>query len=98
MLRRKKEDTVNGQKLIDLPARTVTVIPCPFDASEQAFYTALETKMADVLDNLLASSKGNSAYISVLLLLLRLRQGKPVPFLLDCHGAHDAQLVIIRCL
>jgi len=75
MLRRRKDDILNGKKLIELPKRTVQIISCPFDASEQAFYVSLETKMNETLEKLMKSDKGNN-YMSVLLLLLRLRQGK----------------------
>lgn len=74
MLRRRKDDIINGKKLIELPQRTVEVISCPFDAAERTFYEALENKMDEVLEKLLNQDKG-SKYISVLLLLLRLRQG-----------------------
>jgi SNF2 family DNA or RNA helicase len=77
MLRRTKDQTLNGQRLIDLPARTVNIVSCDFDPAEKAFYDALEKKMGIVLEKLMSSSKnGNSSYISVLLLLLRLRQGE----------------------
>ena len=76
MLRRTKDQTLNGEKLIELPARNVNVVSCEFDSAEQEFYTALETKMEAVLQKLMASDTGNRAYMSVLLLLLRLRQGK----------------------
>lgn len=74
MLRRRKDDEINGKKLIELPKRTIEIVSCPFDASERTFYTSLETKMDDVLEKLMNQEKG-SKYISVLLLLLRLRQG-----------------------
>jgi SNF2 family DNA or RNA helicase len=80
MLRRTKDQTINGEKLIDLPLRNVNVISCPFDDAEQEFYNALETKMSDTLEKLMATKGGNSAYISVLLLLLRLRQGDLIHF------------------
>jgi SNF2 family DNA or RNA helicase len=75
MLRRQKTQILNGKPLIELPKRTVNIISCPFDASELAFYNALENKMEHVIEKLMSQSKGNSAYMSVLLLLLRLRQG-----------------------
>lgn len=75
MLRRRKDQFLNGKPLIELPQRTVNVISCPFDSSEQAFYDGLENKMEDVIEKLMAQSKGKNNYISVLLLLLRLRQG-----------------------
>ena len=75
MLRRCKEQYLNGKPLIELPGRFVNIVSCPFDASEQAFYDSLENKMENMIEKLMANSKGNNAYISVLLLLLRLRQG-----------------------
>jgi len=76
MLRRQKDDILNGKRLIELPKRTVKIISCPFDALEKALYASLETKMNETLEKLMNSDKGNK-YMSVLLLLLRLRQGKP---------------------
>jgi SNF2 family DNA or RNA helicase len=75
MLRRRKDQTLNGEVLIKLPKRTVQVISCKFDDSESQFYNALESKMEGVIEKLMSSGQGNSSYISVLLLLLRLRQG-----------------------
>lgn len=75
MLRRRKDDTLNGKRLIELPKRTVEIVSCPFDVTERAFYASLETKMSETLEKLMNSDKGNK-YMSVLLLLLRLRQGK----------------------
>lgn len=81
MLRRRKEDTLNGKALIDLPARNLEVVSCPFDASEAGFYKSLETKMESTLDKLMSdkSKSAGSNYMSVLLLLLRLRQGTVSP-------------------
>jgi len=82
MLRRTtKDQSLNGKRLIELPKRTVNIISCPFDSSELAFYNALENKMEVVIEKLMARSKGNSAYMSVLLLLLRLRQACNHPVL-----------------
>lgn len=77
MLRRTKDQKLNGSKLIELPKRLVNIVSCEFDSSEKAFYDALETKMGDTLEKLMASNSRKSSYMSVLLLLLRLRQGEP---------------------
>lgn len=79
MLRRQKDQILNGKPLIELPKRTVNIISCPFDPSELAFYNALENKMEHVIEKLMSQNKGNNAYMSVLLLLLRLRQGSLLP-------------------
>ncbi|KAF8635554.1 hypothetical protein AX15_000207 [Amanita polypyramis BW_CC] len=81
MLRRTKDQTLNGKRLIELPKRIVNIVSCPFDSSEKAFYNALETKMGDILEKLMTSNTGKSAYMSVLLLLLRLRQSCDHPAL-----------------
>ena len=75
MLRRQKDQILNGKALIELPNRTVNVVSCDFDPSEKSFYDSLESKMESVIENLMATTKGNNNYFSVLLLLLRLRQG-----------------------
>ena len=81
MLRRQKDQILNGKALIELPKRTVNVVSCDFDPSEKSFYDSLESKMESVIEKLMASSKGNSSYLSVLVLLLRLRQGTVInPF------------------
>jgi hypothetical protein len=35
---------LDGKPILNLPARIVQVVQCPFDAEERAFYTALEQK------------------------------------------------------
>ncbi|KAF7762156.1 hypothetical protein Agabi119p4_8749 [Agaricus bisporus var. burnettii] len=92
MLRRRKDDELNGKKLIELPKRTIQIVSCPFDPSEQEFYTSLETKMGDVLEDLMNQEKGNK-YISVLLLLLRLRQACNHPLLVTKDYKKDLEAV-----
>ncbi|KAK7040722.1 hypothetical protein VNI00_009628 [Paramarasmius palmivorus] len=77
MLRRRKDDTMNGKKLIELPKRCVSIVSCPFSAAEQHFYSELEGKMEKVLEKINQDAQAagkNANYMSVLLLLLRLRQ------------------------
>lgn len=90
MLRRRKDQTLNGKALIDLPKRLVNVIPCDFDSSERAFYDSLETKMEGVIEKLM-STKGGNSYISVLLLLLRLRQACNHPILVSEDYKQDSE-------
>ncbi|KAJ7868591.1 SNF2 family N-terminal domain-containing protein [Mycena olivaceomarginata] len=44
MFRRTKAEVAS---VLKLPARTVVILPCEFDASEQQFYTALKKQRAD---------------------------------------------------
>lgn len=74
MLRRRKDQLLNGEALIKLPKRQIEIVSCEFDASEREFYGALEDKMEDVIEKLMSSTKGNK-YIGALTMLLRLRQG-----------------------
>ncbi|KAF9523816.1 SNF2 family N-terminal domain-containing protein [Crepidotus variabilis] len=91
MLRRRKDQLLNGEVLIKLPKRTVDIVPCEFDPAEREFYDALESKMEGVIEKIMAKSGGNS-YISVLTLLLRLRQACNHPILVssDYKGDTDA--------
>ncbi|KAF9541344.1 hypothetical protein CPC08DRAFT_650606, partial [Agrocybe pediades] len=91
MLRRTKDQTLNGEALIQLPKRTVKVLTCTFDQTEREFYESLETKMEGVIEKLMASSKGGSNYISVLLLLLRLRQACNHPILVSKDYKKDSE-------
>lgn len=75
MLRRRKDQLLNGEVLIKLPKRNVETISCKFDASEREFYTALEKQMGDIIEKLMSSKNGGNKYIGALTLLLRLRQG-----------------------
>lgn len=74
MLRRRKDQLIDGKALIELPPRHLEVVSCEFSPVEQAFYDELAAKMDSTLETLMAQ-EGKKDYISVLLLLLRLRQG-----------------------
>lgn len=93
MLRRRKDDQLNGKVLIQLPKRTLEIMSCDFDASERAFYDALESKMESVIEKLMKQSAktGGSNYMSVLLLLLRLRQACNHPVLVSADYKKDSE-------
>ncbi|KAK7038089.1 SNF2 family DNA-dependent ATPase [Favolaschia claudopus] len=94
MLRRTKTQELNGKALVSLPPRTVKIISCSFMPSEQAFYSALETKMESVIEKIMRQSGGGgSAYIGVLLLLLRLRQACNHPCLVSKDYKKDIDAV-----
>lgn len=75
MLRRKKDSTVDGKVLIDLPPRNLNLVECDFDEDERAFYEALNAKIQLTLNKFIKSGTTMSNYTSMLVLLLRLRQG-----------------------
>ncbi|KAJ3756758.1 SNF2 family N-terminal domain-containing protein [Lentinula raphanica] len=77
MLRRRKDDTLNGKSPLALPKRIVNVVPCTFSSFEREFYDGLEARMTDIVDNLVTKAnrgRQKTNYMSVLQLLLRLRQ------------------------
>ena len=74
MLRRLKTDEIDGKPLITLPERRLDIIDCEFDRHEREFYDELESRMEGAVKRLMQQGSTNT-YTSVLLLLLRLRQG-----------------------
>lgn len=74
MLRRSKDDTINGIQILDLPPKTITVVKCDFSKHERRFYNSLEVKMVDEMAKI-QRTHDNRAYMHVLTMLLRLRQG-----------------------
>lgn len=74
MLRRTKNQILNGKPLLELPERTLELVECTFSPSEKEFYRLLETRMTSEVDKLVRSENVN--YTHVLVLLLRLRQGE----------------------
>ena len=75
MLRRSKDDTINGIQILDLPPKTISVVKCDFSKQERRFYGALEVKMRDAMAKI-QRTNDNRAYIHMLTMLLRLRQGE----------------------
>ena len=75
MLRRRKTDILNGKALVELPKRTVEIVPCDFDEEERSFYTSLEEKITSAMEKVMAAGDIQRSYTHILVLLLRLRQG-----------------------
>jgi SNF2 family DNA or RNA helicase len=74
MLRRLKTDEIDGKPLVTLPERRLDIIDCEFDRHEREFYDDLENRMEGAVERLMQQGS-TKAYTSMLLLLLRLRQG-----------------------
>ncbi|KAI0039548.1 hypothetical protein FA95DRAFT_1684246 [Auriscalpium vulgare] len=92
MLRRQKTDLLNGQPLLDLPGRYVSVVPCEFDPEEHQFYQALENKIEEAMEKFVKSGDVMKNYTNVMVLLLRLRQACNHPSLVskDYNTDRDA--------
>ncbi|OCF42130.1 hypothetical protein I317_04101 [Kwoniella heveanensis CBS 569] len=93
MLRRTKDATIDGKKILNLPGRTVQVTPCAFDAEERAFYDALEKKTELTFNKFVRSGTAMANYTSVLTLLLRLRQACVHPSLVTKSLSVDAEAI-----
>ncbi|WVF70244.1 hypothetical protein IAT40_005033 [Kwoniella sp. CBS 6097] len=93
MLRRTKDATIDGKKILNLPGRTVQVTPCDFDAEERAFYDALEKKTELTFNKFLKNGTAMANYTSVLTLLLRLRQACVHPSLVTKSLSVDAEAI-----
>lgn len=75
MLRRLKNSRLNGQALLELPPRQVEIVQCQFDEEEAEFYKALTEMVDTTLNKYIKSGNVMRNYTSVMVLLLRLRQG-----------------------
>ncbi len=85
MLRRTKNQTIKGKPLLVLPERIVEVVTCDFDPEEREFYNLLQERTATRLADIEAEGQlTGKSYTQVLLLLLRLRQGKQGVASLSC--------------
>jgi SNF2 family DNA or RNA helicase len=71
MLRRTKNQEIDGKPIIRLPPRTIEQIPCEFDKDERAFYESLEARTNVTMNKFIADRN----MMNMLILLLRLRQG-----------------------
>lgn len=75
MLRRTKTTLVNGKPILELPDRLVEIVDCPFDLGERAFYDKVNELVQNRLETLQQQGGVAKNYTSMLMLLLRLRQG-----------------------
>ncbi|KII90902.1 hypothetical protein PLICRDRAFT_106737 [Plicaturopsis crispa FD-325 SS-3] len=87
MLRRLKTHKLGGEPIVDLPSRTVEVIPCVFNAEERAFYTALRQNLVERF------AQGPSNFAMAMVMLLRLRQACDHNYLVMKRGNLDMAAV-----
>ncbi|WVQ61960.1 uncharacterized protein L199_000093 [Kwoniella botswanensis] len=93
MLRRTKDATIDGKKILNLPGRTVQVTPCEFDDEEKAFYDALEKKTELTFNKFVKNGSAMANYTSVLTMLLRLRQACVHPLLVTKSLTTDSDAI-----
>lgn len=84
LLRRTKQDKINGQLLLNLPVRNVDVKKLQFrDKDESDFYNAVVERSVVTVNRFVVSGTLALNYSHVLLMLLRLRQACSHPFLIE---------------
>ena len=83
MLRRRKDQMLRGNKIVDLPPVTNNVIHLDFEPGDLLFYQATERRIMDQFNELASHGEGYVMrhYTHVLVLLLRLRQAACHPYL-----------------
>ncbi|KAK8869977.1 hypothetical protein IAR55_000547 [Kwoniella newhampshirensis] len=77
-IRRNKESTLNGKKLLELPPKTTEVVTLGFTDEERQIYTAIENKFQVKFNSFLKKGTVMKHYSIMLVMLMRLRQ-------LTCH-------------
>ena len=68
---------------MQLPDRLVEIVDCPFDLAERAFYDKVNELVQNRLETLQHEGGVAKNYTSMLMLLLRLRQGAWIPHVLQ---------------
>ncbi|XP_064939507.1 helicase-like transcription factor CHR28 isoform X2 [Musa acuminata AAA Group] len=74
MLRRTKGTMINGEPIITLPPKIVTLKKVDFSEGERAFYTNLEAESREQFKVYANEGTVKENYVNILLMLLRLRQ------------------------
>ena len=82
MLRRHKDSTLNGVRLLNLPERTVDVVELNFSDEERSIYNGIEKRMQIRFNSFLRKGTVMKHYACILVMLLRLRQLTCHPYLL----------------
>lgn len=82
-LRRTKESEIDGERILQLPPKTIEKVHTVFNEKESEMYEALNTKTQDQVIRLLDAGVLGRNYSHVLVLLLRLRQACCHPLLMQ---------------
>ncbi|KAJ8908948.1 hypothetical protein NDN08_005648 [Rhodosorus marinus] len=94
MLRRTKHDrTPDGRRLLELPERITEICSIVQEPAERDFYNALYSRSRTSFDTYVAQGKVLSNMVSVLTLLLRLRQCCDHPFLFLSAPSSDVDMM-----
>ncbi|PWA45229.1 hypothetical protein CTI12_AA519490 [Artemisia annua] len=90
MLRRTKGTLIDGEPIIVLPPKTVTLKKVDFTADEREFYCRLEKESRAQFEEYAAAGTVQQNYVNILLMLLRLRQACDHPLLVrGCSSSSE---------
>ncbi|XP_065868604.1 helicase-like transcription factor CHR28 [Euphorbia lathyris] len=97
MLRRTKGTLIDGQPIINLPPKSISLMKVDFSPEERAFYTRLEADSRSKFKAYAAAGTVSQNYANILLMLLRLRQACDHPLLVktsvsDSYGKVSAEM------
>ncbi|CAA7048376.1 unnamed protein product [Microthlaspi erraticum] len=87
MLRRTKGTLLDGQPIINLPPKTISLSKVEFSEEERSFYMKLETASQSQMKKYAAAGTLNQNYANILLMLLRLRQACDHPELVKRYSS-----------
>ncbi|KAF2454610.1 SNF2 family N-terminal domain-containing protein [Lineolata rhizophorae] len=83
LLRRHKDSTIDGKRILNLPPRTIEIKHAVFNKDEKKIYEALRERSVVTFNRYLKKGHIRTNYMHVLLQLLRLRQACCHPRLLS---------------
>nr|XP_043620030.1 LOW QUALITY PROTEIN: helicase-like transcription factor CHR28 [Erigeron canadensis] len=89
MLRRTKATLLDGKPIISLPPKTISLKQIDFTAEERRFYAELEAESKAQFKEYEAAGTIEQNYVSILLMLLRLRQACDHPLLVRRNSKSD---------
>lgn len=87
MLRRTKATTIDGQPIVSLPPRIVSLCQTEFSPEERSFYTCLEAASREQFQDYAKAGTVQSNYVNILVMLLHLRQACDHPALVKSRAA-----------
>ncbi|KAF9003233.1 SNF2 family N-terminal domain-containing protein [Cyathus striatus] len=91
LLRRKKDSTLDGKRLIELPDKTIDLVKLEFSPEEREIYNMVEARTQAKFNRFLRAGTVLKNYHQVLVLLLRLRQICSHPSLIQEEGMDSAE-------
>ncbi|KAK8079289.1 hypothetical protein PG994_003096 [Apiospora phragmitis] len=88
-LRRSKHSMLDGQRILNLPAKTIVEVKAKFNEDQAKFYNDLEAEHRDKFEKFSNSRSKKKNYMFILVLILRLRQVCSHPHLIKNFGIPD---------